>query len=145
MQDSFSSFQDAGSSSFDPIAEPHFPKSLYLIRPLFTAHDLNPVALTAQASVPIPEGLDLDAWIVPSEQEHILEEEGDEGVRKVKKGKKGKGKETNGAKVKNGKRRYKDDEMMGSPTPPEPEVETPEEREERERVSSDPQSSRNYH
>ena len=145
MQDSFGGFQDDGSSSFDPIAEPLFPKSLYLIRPLFTTHNLNPVALTAQASVPIPEGLDLDAWIVPSQQERVEEEEDDEAARKVKKGKKGKGKETNGVKAKNGKRRYKDDEILGTPTPPELEVETPEEKEERERVSPGPQSSRNPH
>lgn len=98
------------------------------------------MALSAQVSVPVPEGLDLDVWIVPSQQERIVDEEGDEGVRKVKKGKKGKGKEVNGVKVKNGKRRQKDDEVMETPTP-EPEVETPEEREERERVSLGPQSS----
>jgi AP-3 complex subunit delta len=127
-------FQDAASSSFDPIAEPRFPKSLYLIRPLFTSHELNPVAPTAQASVPIPDGLHLDAWIVPSQQERVMEEDDDDVVRKVKKGRKGKGKETNGTRVKSGKRRQRDDDPRDTYTPPEPEVETEEERAERERV-----------
>jgi AP-3 complex subunit delta-1 len=111
QSDSGSSFQDA-TSSFDPIAEPHFPKSLYLIRPLFTTYELNPVASTAQASVPIPEGLDLDAWIVPSQQDHVVDEDedADDVVRKSKKSKKGKGKETNGTRVKSGKRRKRDEE-----------------------------------
>ncbi|KAJ7897229.1 Adaptor protein complex AP-3 delta subunit [Mycena olivaceomarginata] len=74
------------ASSFDPIgtAEPRFPKSLYLIQPLHEVYELNPVALAAQASVPIPDGLDLDAWI-------------------------GKGKEVNGAKAKNGKKKHKEE------------------------------------
>jgi len=126
-------FQDA-TSSFDPIAEPRFPKSLYLIRPLFTSHELNPVALVAQASVPIPDGLDLDAWIIPSQQERVVEEDEEDVVRKVKKSKKGKGKETNGVKSKNGKRKQKDDEPRDDYTPG-PEIETTEERAERERVS----------
>ena len=38
---------------------------------LFFADELNPVAPKAQKKVPIPEGLDLDAWInePPSESE----------------------------------------------------------------------------
>lgn len=135
-ENGFGGFQEASSSSFDPIAEPRFPKSLYLIRPLFTTHDLNPVALTAQASVPIPDGLDLEAWIVPSQQERAVDEDADDGPRKVKKTKKGKGKETNGLKSKSGKRRQREDGPMESFTPPEPEVETEEERAERERVST---------
>jgi AP-3 complex subunit delta-1 len=134
------SFDDAGSSSFDPIAEPRFPKSLYLIRPLFTAHELNPVASTAQASVPIPEGLDLDAWIVPSQQERVVDEDVDDVVRKAKKSKKGKGKETNGTKAKSGKRKKKDDEFRDTVIPLESEVETEEERAERERVHITPLS-----
>ncbi|KAF7347534.1 AP-3 complex subunit delta [Mycena venus] len=77
------------SSSFDPIgsAEPRFPKSLYLLQPLHGAYDLNPVALAAQASVPVPEGLDLDAWIVAPPQEPAPEVDADVKARKVKKGK----------------------------------------------------------
>jgi AP-3 complex subunit delta-1 len=100
---------------------------------LFTSHELNPVALIAQASVPIPEGLDLDAWIVPSQQERVIEEEA-EDVRKAKKSKKGKGKEINGTKVKSGKRKQKDGDPRDAYTVPEPEIETIEERAERERV-----------
>ena len=94
------------------------------------------MALTAQASVPIPEGLDLDAWIVPSQQETVVEEDADDVVRKVKKSKKGKGKETNGTKVKSGKRRQRDDDPGDAYSPPELQVETEEERAERERVCS---------
>jgi AP-3 complex subunit delta-1 len=101
---------------------------------LFTSHELNPVALVAQASVPIPDGLDLDAWIVPSQRERVVEEDEEDVVRKVKKSKKGKGKETNGVKSKSGKRRQKDDEPRDDYTPPEPVIETAEERAERERV-----------
>ena len=63
-----SGFATEGTSAFDPVqvTEPDYPKSLYLLQPLFTgAYSLNPVAAEAQTSVPVPEGLDLDAWIVP--------------------------------------------------------------------------------
>ena len=93
------------------------------------------MALTAQASVPVPNGLDLDAWIVPSQREYVTEEDADDAVRKVKKGKKGKGKETNGMKVKAGKRRQREDDPRDAYSPPEPEAETEAERAERERVS----------
>lgn len=43
------------------------PKSLNLLSPLFLAHQLGPVAERAQASVPLPEDIDLDATIVPPE------------------------------------------------------------------------------
>ncbi|KAI9632944.1 putative delta adaptin-like subunit of the clathrin associated protein complex [Dioszegia hungarica] len=45
--------------------QPNYPKSLFLLQPLFTAHELNAVGSSAQAAVPIPEGLDLDRDIVP--------------------------------------------------------------------------------
>ncbi|KZP28905.1 Adaptor protein complex AP-3 delta subunit [Athelia psychrophila] len=126
----------ASTSSFDPIAEPHFPKSLYLIRPLFNSHELNPVARAAQASVPVPEGLDLDAWIVPSQQRR--QEEQEDAAAKAKKSKKGKGKETNGTKsAKSGKRRQREEDLVDSYPPPEPEVETAEERAERERLKAE--------
>ncbi|TFK68252.1 Adaptor protein complex AP-3 delta subunit [Pluteus cervinus] len=100
------------SSSFDPIppSEPHFPKSLYLIQPLFNVYDLNPVARQAQASVPIPEGLDLDAWIVPPPPEP--EPEAEPSEPRVKKSKKGKEKEgVNGTKTK-GSKKKKDAEQL---------------------------------
>lgn len=118
------------------MAEPRFPKSLYLIQPLYSSYGLNPVATNAQASVPIPDGLDLDAWIVPPPPEPVsqLDEE-----RKLKKSKKGKGKEVNGTKSKNGKKkkhRENDDDSENGVvlTPALVEVESAEERAERERV-----------
>jgi AP-3 complex subunit delta len=101
---------------------------------LFTAHELNPVAQVAQANVPIPEGLDLDVWIVPSQQDRIMEEEADNTVRKVKRSKKGKGKEINGTRTKSGKQKQKEDDSRDTHTVPELETETAEERAERETV-----------
>lgn len=86
--------------------EPEFPKSLFLIRPLSSTYELNTVAANAQASVPVPEGLDLEAWIVPPPKEALghVHESDDNGLivetKKVKKMKKGKGKETGGSKAK---------------------------------------------
>lgn len=116
-------------------AEPRFPKSLYLVRPLFSAYDLNPVAASAQASVPIPEGLNLDAWIVPPPQEDVgdgaLGVDGEPAVVKVKKSKKGKGKAVNGGKTKKPKAPY---DAEGVDTLAAAPVETEEERAEREQV-----------
>ncbi|KAJ7492282.1 adaptin N terminal region-domain-containing protein [Mycena latifolia] len=136
------------SSSFDPIAsaEPRFPKSLYLLQPLHGAYELNPVALAAQASVPIPDGLDLDAWIVPPPQEVVPEADSEAKARKVKKGK---GKEVNGTKSKSGKKKHKDEANGRNGvilTPLEDDAETPEQAQERvqrlaerrERLREDP-------
>ncbi|KAF8079147.1 adaptin N terminal region-domain-containing protein [Lyophyllum atratum] len=111
---------DSGMSS-----EPRFPKSLYLIQPLSATYELNPVAANAQESVPVPEGLDLDAWIVPPPREAVPEQPAE---RKAKKGKKGKAKEGAEGKVKGSKKKKQDEVVYGEVlTPPEPEVETPEE------------------
>lgn len=133
---------EASSSSFDhatPTTDPDFPKSLYLIQPLFEAYELNPVALTAQTSVPIPEGLDLDVWIIEPPREVVPEELGE---RTVKKGKKGKGKDGGGSKVKSGKKRQKAVELIedGEVLIP-AEAETPEEAAERVRVRRSSHSS----
>ncbi|KAK0466157.1 adaptin N terminal region-domain-containing protein [Desarmillaria tabescens] len=120
------SFGEA-SSSFDPIAEPRFPKSLYLIQPLFSTYQLNPVGTAAQESVPVPEGLDLDAWIVPPPPKP-----NDELNGKVRKSKKGKEKETNGARSKK-KRREGDGLLYEDVLTPAVIEETAEDRAERER------------
>ncbi|CAE6534749.1 unnamed protein product [Rhizoctonia solani] len=69
--------------------EPSYPKSMYLLQPLRISFELNYVAPHAQSSVPIPEGLNLDAWIVPPPK--IMQLQEGEQPKKVKK--KGKGKE----------------------------------------------------
>lgn len=137
--DSFGgSFQDSTSDSTNEL---YFPKSLLLLQPLFSAYELNPVASSAQSSVPVPDGLDLDQWIVPPprEEKNQKSDEPDAELiayhKNAKKSKKGKEKETarNGVKGKNGKKKPKqaDDAL----TPPEDlPVETPEEKAERERV-----------
>lgn len=100
VERSFGYEDNAGSSS--NISEPDFPKSLFLIHPLFSTYELNTVAPSAQASVPVPEGLNLDAWIVPPPKDamvHVVESDEDGTTvetKKVKKVKKGKGKETGG-------------------------------------------------
>lgn len=109
-----------------------------MIHPLFAAYELNPVSVNAQASVPVPEGLDLDAWIVPPPREVRTVEEDETGDRKGKKSKTGKGKakakDVNG-KTKSGKKKQREEHDSVVLTPAEPEVETPEEKEERKRVS----------
>ena len=87
-------FANASTSAFDPVgtAEPDYPKSLYLIQPLFSVYELHPVAPEAQASVAPPEGLDLDAWIVPLAKPVIHEPVAQE-QKKKKKVRKEKGKE----------------------------------------------------
>ncbi|KIL71660.1 hypothetical protein M378DRAFT_115001 [Amanita muscaria Koide BX008] len=143
IQADLQNFQPHGSSQdlpdevvggFDvPSAEPHFPKSLYLIRSLTAAYTLNPVAAAAQASVPVPDGLDLDAWIVPPPQEDLSEESVD---RKKKKSKKGKEKERDDIKRSGKKKRKQEDNnnlAVLAPTEAEVETETETERAERER------------
>ncbi|KAI1793066.1 Adaptor protein complex AP-3 delta subunit [Ganoderma leucocontextum] len=102
--------EPSSTVSPSPILEPHFPKSLYLIKPLFGAYELNAVALSAQASVPVPDGLDLDAWIVPFQDEPSLVP-GDAAGEALegKKGKKAKRKEGAGKSKRKGKWRAQDD------------------------------------
>jgi len=130
-----SGFSDPSAAAFDPVSEPSFPKSLYLMHPLFTSYELNPVASIAQASVPVPDGLDLDAWIVPSMQERVVDEQddGDLTERKTKRSKRGKEREsTSKTKVKGGKKKQKVDGQLEELAPQE--EETAEEKAERERV-----------
>lgn len=127
-------------------SDPPFPKSLYLIRPLH-ARELNAIAPGAQHRVAVPEGLDLDTWIVPpsklkSDAVYLSDESGSEQESGVKKGKKGKSKGkvdgdsaggTSKSKGKSGVKRKKKDGLLSSSvlTP-----ETPEEIAARERVSA---------
>lgn len=109
---------------------------------MVSIYDLNPVAVNAQSSVPIPEGLDLDAWIVPPKQEP----EADQGTveRKVKKTKKGKekakGKDADGAKGKSGRNKQEDvdarQKQESRVTLAPSEEETPEEKAQRVKVCS---------
>ncbi|KAH9849199.1 Ap3d1 protein [Lenzites betulinus] len=133
-------YGDAGGSGFDEpaTAEPRFPKSLFLLKPLFSAHPLNAVAHSAQESVPVPDGLDLDAWIVPWQEEAAPATELDDGVegKKVKRSKK-KDRDTGKPKRKGkGKATHDDadfDEDGARSGSPSLAAETAEERAERER------------
>ncbi|KAI0076052.1 Adaptor protein complex AP-3 delta subunit [Panus rudis PR-1116 ss-1] len=128
----------AASSSFDGVSEPRFPKSLYLIRPLFNSYDLNPVAPNAQESVPVPEGLDLNTWIVPPRQEPSVLHDEDmlEDEPKTKKGKKGKRKEAGGGKLKAKKKRSGEGPLQPDVLEPSA-AETEAERAERERLKAE--------
>lgn len=97
-------FADPSTSGFDPVgtSEPWFPKSLYLLQPLFSSYSLNPVATEAQMSVAIPEGLDLDEWINPQAKPTIREPVNYEFIEK-KKDRKGKGKDRAGSRANTGK------------------------------------------
>ncbi|TRM61606.1 adaptin N terminal region-domain-containing protein [Schizophyllum amplum] len=129
-ESAFAFAADESAASFGASAPaPHFPKSLYLIRPLFTEYELNPVAPEAQEMVPVPEGLDLDAWIVPPPPEPKEEAP----TKKVKKAsKKGKEKAVTNGREKKG-RAINGDALV----PLEVETETPEERAERERLKAE--------
>jgi AP-3 complex subunit delta len=88
------------------------------------------VAHEAQASVPIPEGLDLDSWIIAPPKEDAVTGVTKNGVTKKNKGK-GKEKAEKGVgNVKSGKKREKAASLIDLQS-----EETPEEKAERERVS----------
>jgi len=116
------------------LEEPRFPKSLYLIHPLFSGYELNPVGINAQASVAVPEGLDLDSWIVPPPLEAVPYNVDDEkgGSGKKVRSKKGKGKDAVPATT-NKKNKGKENGYHTTPIPVDSE-ETPEERVRREKV-----------
>ncbi|GJJ13138.1 hypothetical protein Clacol_007388 [Clathrus columnatus] len=114
--------------------EPEFPKSLYLISPLTMSYELKPVALMAQSSVPVPEGLDLDAWIVPPPREDTITPS---DTLKAKK-RKGKGKE----RAKNGVDNVNDEDRLNQTaiekTPEEMAEEEKRRAERLERMKGDP-------
>ena len=133
-------YEDAVGSSSNT-TEPDFPKSLFLIQPLSSTYELNTVATNAQASVPIPEGLDLEAWIVPPPKEtlrqvHESDEVGDIVETKVKKLKKGKGKETGGTTKSKAKKKKDGDGGRDALSPAEEAELTEAERAEQARVRS---------
>ena len=119
---------------------PTYPKSLLLINPLFSAYELNSVNSAAQDSISVPEGLDLDVWIVPPPQELLMPaaavaDDSQEGERPPTK-KKVKGKGKGKGKVRSSKVATIEphDPQTDTINPPDP-SET-EERIENERVSS---------
>ena len=115
--------------------ELRFPKSLYLIQPLVTPYELNPVAATAQASVVPPEGLNLDAWFVepPSEVASFTQAE-DADVVKTKKMKKGKAKDLVSNANLSGKKTSKNGDGAALINTMESDLETPEEIAQRDKV-----------
>lgn len=114
--------------------EPTFPKSLYLIGPLFSSYELNTIASGAQASLPAPEGLDLDAWIVPLREPTPQPQQETEEVTKSKKSKKGKGKAA--VLSVNGKKKVKGNGHADMLTPVESDHEISEGRAVREQVTT---------
>lgn len=105
--------------------ELRFPKSLYLIQPLFTPYELNPVAITAQASVVLPEGLNLDTWFVEPPPQ-VISQADDADLGKTKKAKKGKAKDLSFNPKLSGQRTSKNGDGALIDTV-ESDVETPEE------------------
>jgi AP-3 complex subunit delta len=79
-----------------PISTPAFPKGLLLFKRLVSAYSLRPVASNAQKQVAVPDGLNLDKWIVAPPRRTFHDEP--DGEEKKKRKKKGKGK----ARVENG-------------------------------------------
>ena len=96
------------------------------------------MAASAQASVPIPEGLDLDEWFVPPPPEPVSER-AESSEKKSRKSKKGKEKQVNGGKKSEKKKKAKDVglEVAGDVLMPVyDEAEPPEDLAELERVCS---------
>lgn len=136
------SFRPEDESTASPPANetsqnPTYPKSLLLINPLFSAYELNSVNTAAQDSIPVPEDLDLDAWIVPPPREFTVPEaapvdDTQEGERSsTKKKLKGKGK-------RKGKEKMSQAAILGPQTEPVPSAgpsETEEDKAEREKAS----------
>jgi AP-3 complex subunit delta-1 len=127
----------AGPPANETSENPTYPKSLLLINPLFSAYELNSVNNAAQDSIPLPESLDLDVWIVPPPREFTVPEavtadDTQEGERPSSKKKlKNKGK-------RKGKERMSQGATLGSQTDPVPSAgpsETEEDRVEREKAS----------
>lgn len=102
-----------------------------MIGPLNSSYELNPVAREAQASVPVPEGLDLDSWIIPPPKEDVMDAL-DGMTNGVARKKKGKGKEKAEKGAVKGKKKEKGISLVDMQAE---ETETAEERAERERVS----------
>jgi AP-3 complex subunit delta len=127
----------AGLLANDTSQRPAYPKSLLLINPLFSNYQLNSVSVVAQESVPVPESLDLDVWIIPPPKEFSsANAAAADGTREgelplTKKKVKGKGKGKGKEKVATLKSRDTQPDIL-SPGPPE----TEEEKTEREKVSS---------
>ncbi|KAF9515066.1 hypothetical protein BS47DRAFT_1372168 [Hydnum rufescens UP504] len=95
-------------------AEPSFPKSLYLIRPLHVG-ELNAIAPQPQANVRVPEGLDLGIRILKTAGLLLAHEEGIENASPTaNRRRKGKGKaEDESAKEKSkGTKKKKRDHLM---------------------------------
>jgi len=84
------------TDSANSTGDPHFPKSLLLVRPLHTAYELKPVGPEEQRQIKPPPGLDLDAWIVPPPKKAIPARAVEEEVTIRKKKKKGKEKTVTG-------------------------------------------------
>jgi len=71
--ESFHVEESAASPVIDNTTQhPPYPKSLLLINPLFSTYELNTVNAAAQESISVPEGLDIDVWIVPPPQEFLM-------------------------------------------------------------------------
>jgi AP-3 complex subunit delta-1 len=120
-----------GPTTGPPVDEttqnPTYPKSLLLINPLFSTYELNSVNTSAQDCIPVPESLDLDAWIVPPPREYTLPDAvpadyTPEGERpSVKKKLKGKGKHKGKEKMSQAATQSSQIERMPSPGPSETE------------------------
>lgn len=97
---------------------------------MVSAYPLNPVASAAQENVPIPEGLDLDKWIVPPPKNVVQTPTTGEGERGRRPKRKGKQKEANGKVKEKASNKLLQDDVLT------PARETEEEIAERERVGS---------
>jgi AP-3 complex subunit delta-1 len=124
---------DAGPSNTGKAEhdEPAYPKSLFLLQPLFTSHELNAVSEQAQDAVRVPDGLDLEKDLVPGggwtgNEIEVLESSADELEKEADKLGQG-----GGAGMDELRRVIREGQKKGKRR----EGETPEERKERQAVS----------
>lgn len=63
-ENAFAEECSTSESNNKEVEQPNYPKSLFLLRPLFTGYEINSIGYKAQESVKLPDDLDLDATLV---------------------------------------------------------------------------------
>jgi len=123
---------------------PPYPKSLFLLQPLFTGHEMNAVAAQAQSAVRLPEGLDLDRDFVPGggfptdlERDENDESEDEKGLDLGTGGGKGMEELRRVLREQDAEEKRKGKKSKGKGKKADGEVLSPEERAEKDRVSDE--------
>ncbi|KAJ9123949.1 hypothetical protein QFC22_000740 [Naganishia vaughanmartiniae] len=73
FENAFAEESPTTDSQNSEVEQPNYPKSLFLLRPLFTGYEINSIGYKAQDSVKLPNDLDLDATLVDWKPEDNLD------------------------------------------------------------------------